>query len=406
MSAAHRLAHFVSTTTFFLAAATLLAAVPSSAQTTVFPSGNTTVFLGDSITAFGNAYETQPSNSYGWGWTAQAVFLSKGRILQVNNAGIPGNTLSQMLTRFPTDVGAYSPAKVVIAGGTNDIPATAFTAAQLSTATSTLSAIIDAAEAAGIQPIVATVPPRQDAPAAIHEANAKALTAAIKTLVASKQTQYGNVVLFDIYSVLVNPSTGAYITGYSLADGIHPSVTGATAAAKAFLTATAMQYSSSTYLPWTNSTSANLIPNALFVNAIGSSWSGGYGTSPAPTVTSVSGDTSIQGNWMRLDFPPATVAGQYYSYNCDNISVTTGNTYAMAFRFQISGLEANGGSVVITYGYGGPNAAYAMTEDVTDGTFYLETQATSGQMNPGFIVYPGKTGTVTIKVAQVGLIAR
>ena len=387
-------------------AITLLAKLPSLAQTTSAPSGNTTVFLGDSITAFGNVTESQPSNTYGWGWTAQAVFLSKGRILQVNNAGIPGNTLAQMLARFSTDVTAYSPAKVVIAGGTNDIPTTAFTAAQLSTATATLGSLIDAAEAAGIQPIVCDVPPRQDAPVAIHEANAKALSAAIKTLVAAKQTEYGNVVFFDLYSVLANPSTGAYISGYNLSDGIHPSVKGATAVANAFVTATAMVYSSSAYLPWSNSSSINLIPNALFINPIGSSWNAGYGAAPAPTVSVVTGDPSIEGNWMQLEFRPATAAGQYYSYNCDNITVTPGKTYALAFRFQIAGLEANGGTVIIALGYGGPLAGYNMTEDVADGTFYLEVPATSAQMNPGIVVYPGTSGTITIKMAQVGLIER
>jgi lysophospholipase L1-like esterase len=391
---------------FWTLAIAVLATVPSLAQPTTPPSGNTTVFLGDSITAFGNVTESGPNNTYGWGWTAQAVFLSKGRILQVNNAGIPGNTLAQMLARFSTDVSAYSPAKVVIAGGTNDIPTTEFTAAQLSTATSTLGSIIDAAEAAGIQPIVCDVPPRQDAPVAIHEANAQALSAAIKTLVAAKQAEYGNVVFFDLYSVLVNPSTGAYITGYNLPDGIHPSVKGATAVANAFLSTTAMQYSSSAYLPWSNSSSINLIPNALFINPIGSSWIAGYGSSPAPTVSVVTGDTSIEGNWMQLVFPPATAAGQYYSYNCDNIKVTTGTTYALSFRFQISGLEANGGTMSIIFGYGGPYGAYNMTEDVTDGTFYLELPATGPQMNPGIVVYPNTTGAITVKMAQVALIER
>jgi hypothetical protein len=78
----------------------------------------------------------------------------------------------------------------------------------------------------------------------------------------------------------------------------------------------------------------------------------------------------------------------------------------LAFRFQITGLEANGGMVVITYGYNGPNVSYNMTEDVTDGTFYLETPAVTGQMNPGIIIYPGLKGTVTVKMAQVGLVAR
>jgi lysophospholipase L1-like esterase len=378
-------------------------AIPSTAPATAI---NSTVFLGDSITAFGNAYETGPSNTFGWGWTAQATFLSKGRILQVNNAGVPGNTLEQMLARFPTDVTPYSPTRVVIAGGTNDIPATAFTSAELSSITSTLGSIIDMAEATGIQPIVCNVPPREDAPVAIHEANAKALSAAIQTLATTKQTQYGNVVFFNLYSIVVNPSTGGYLPGYDLGDGIHPSLKAATAIANAFVSTTTMVYGSSVYLPWVNSSALNLIPNSLFIKAIGSSWSAGYGTSPAPTVTEVTGDPHIAGNWMQIEFPPATAAGQYYSYNADNIAVTSGATYALAFRFQISGLEANGGMVVVTFGYNGPNVGYNMTEDVADGTFYIEAPAASGQANPGIIVYPGLTGTITVRMAQVGLTPR
>ena len=198
------------------------------------PAVNSTVFLGDSIISFGNAYETEASDTFGWGWTAQATFLSKGRILQVNNAGVPGNTLAQMLARFPTDVETYSPVKVVIAGGTNDIPATAITASQLNAITSTLASIIDMAEATGIQPIVCNVPPREDAPVAIHEANAKAVSTAIQTLTASKQAAYGNVVFFNLYAVVVNPSTGGYLPGYDLGDGIHPSVKAATAHSECF----------------------------------------------------------------------------------------------------------------------------------------------------------------------------
>jgi lysophospholipase L1-like esterase len=367
---------------------------------------NSTVFLGDSITAFGNALETGPSDTFGWGWTAQATFLSKGRVLQVNNAGVPGNTLEQMLARFSTDVLAYTPDKVVIAGGTNDIPSTALTKTQLSAITSTLASIIDSAESAGIQPIVCDVPPREDAPVAIHEANAKALSGAIAALAATKQNQYGNVVFVNLYSVLVNRATGGYLPGYGLGDGIHPSVKGATAVANAFISATEVAYSSSVYLPWSNSSLINLVPNPLFINPIGSSWSAGYGSSPPPTVSVVSGDNTIVGNWMQVEFPPATAAGQYYSYNLDNVSVTTGTTYALAFRFQISGLEANGGMLVVTYGYRGPTAAYNMTEDVKDGAFYLEAAAVNGQMNPGVIVYPGLKGTVTVKMAQVGLVPR
>ena len=83
--------------------------------------------------------------------------------------------------------------------------------------------------------------------------------------------------------------------------------------------------------------------------------------------------------------------------------MTVGANYALAFRFQISGLEANGGMVVVTYGYDGPNAAYNMRQDTTDGTFYLEAQAVNGQMNPGIIAYPGTHGSITVKLAPGGI---
>src|SRR5665213_3603750 len=81
---------------------------------------DTTVWLGDSITALGSANPTTPNDSLGSGWTAQAVILANGRIRQIHNAGIPDNTTSQILTRIQTDVVAYHPSKMVLLAGTND----------------------------------------------------------------------------------------------------------------------------------------------------------------------------------------------------------------------------------------------------------------------------------------------
>src|SRR5450755_1602356 len=106
---------------------------------------NTIVWLGDSITAFGDEIQTTGSQSYSWGWTAQAVFLSDGRLQQLFNAGIPGNTCEQVLARFQTDVAPYVPSKVSLACGTNDLPQSPFTASQLTTEKNTYQSLITSA---------------------------------------------------------------------------------------------------------------------------------------------------------------------------------------------------------------------------------------------------------------------
>jgi|GEM_PF-4345603 len=121
-------------------------------------SPNTTVFIGDSITAFGNAQGTAPDQSYGWGWSAQAVFLSNGRIEQLYNAGSPGQTSAQIASRFPTDVVAFNPGTVVIMAGTNDATTSSLSANALAAVVKNLQSMISQAKQAGIQPICVPFP--------------------------------------------------------------------------------------------------------------------------------------------------------------------------------------------------------------------------------------------------------
>ncbi len=381
--------------------ATLLVAVSIvSAQTSTTPtygnSPNTTVFIGDSITAFGNALAA-PDESYGWGWTAQAVFLSNGRVQQLYNAGNPGDTTTQMLARFQTEVVAYKPATVVIMGGTNDAANGSFNSTTLATTVSNLQAMITAAKTAGIQPIICTIPPRNDFPN--YNANVQMINQAIRQVAASAQ-----ILLVDMYSVLVDPTTGIYKVGYNLADGVHPSATGATAMAQQFITATQNLYGpSQVSIATSTADSTNLIPNPLFLTSI-SAWStNGYGSSPAPTYSVVS-DTTISGNWLNVVFPPATAAGQTYSINGPYCTTVQGHHMAYSFKFQISGLEENGGYLNMGYSWGALNFAYNYQTD-TSGTFYIEFTAPASQFVPGFFVYPTVTNqAITVKVAQMSLV--
>ncbi len=378
--------------------------IPAYGQT---PSANwlirpsqTTVWLGDSITAFGDATQSTGSNTYSWGWTAQAVFLSKGRIKQLYNAGIPGNSCGQVLARFNTDVVPYTPSKVAIACGTNDLPSTPFTSFQLQTETNTYQALLNAALQNGIQPICIGIPPRSDFAAAIL--NAQTFNATIKKVCAAN-----SAVFVDFWTLLADPATGAYKAGYDLGDHVHPSRAAAVAMGQYFdsqLVTGCLSVFAPNQIEWQPNDPENLIQNALFLST--PYWTAGYGSTAPPAVTTVSGDACLAGNWMQVVFAPATAAGQRYSYNYTNVSAVAGHTYVLAFRIQVSGLTVNGGSINITYGYSGPGPVYAITNDIADGTIFLTAVCPSNvtQFNPGLVVSPTTNAqSITVKIGQAGL---
>jgi lysophospholipase L1-like esterase len=379
------------------AAASLAIAQTTTTTPTIGNSPNTVVFIGDSITAFGNAPETGPDQSYGWGWTGQAVFLSNGRIQQLYNAGGPGQTSAQIAARFATDVVAHAPATVVIMAGTNDATASTLSATALASTVANLKSMIDQAKAASIQPVICTIPPRSDA--TNYNQNVQMINAAIHQL-----AQAEKIVLVDFYSILVDPSTGIYKSGYDLGDGIHPSPTAAKAMAQFFITATANLFGPAQIsLVATNGDATNLIANPLFLTSTAAWTSNGYGTSPAPTYSVVT-DPNITGNWFQVVFPHATAAGQSYSVNGPYATMTAGHHMAYSFKFQISGLEENGGILNMGYAWGAQNFTYNYLND-TSGTFYIEFTAGSTSFVPGFFVYPTvNSSSITLKIAQISLV--
>jgi lysophospholipase L1-like esterase len=374
-------------------------------------SPNTTIFIGDSITAFGNAPETNQDQSYGWGWTAQAVFLSNGSIEQIYNAGVPGQTSTQIASRFQNDVIARNPGTVVIMAGTNDATTGDITLAQLQATTANLKSMIDQAKQADIQPIICTVPPRSDA--ANYNLNVQKINGAIHKL-----AQAERVMLVDFYSILVDPGTGVYKSGYDLGDGIHPSPTAAKAMAQYFITATANLFGpSQEAIVSTTGDGTNLIPNPLFLTSDSAWTSNNYGSSPPPTYGVQTGDPTpspayvlmtgypaISGNWFSFTLPGATAAGQYYAVNGPSIAITQGHHMAYSFKFQISGLQENGGYLNMGYAYGATNFAYNYMTD-SGGVFYIEFTAPGDTFVPGFYVYPTvNSQPIQVRIGQISLV--
>jgi lysophospholipase L1-like esterase len=171
---------------------------PAAGASSLFdPARPVTVGLGDSITF-------NPDS-----WFRQ---LCVGQVTLENclNAGIRGNTTTQMLARLDSDVLVYKPAVVFLMGGTNDLKRHDSTQAILRR----LDIIIDRTRATGAMTILCTIPPRNH-----YGKQVLSLNAAIRRYAAR-----GNVPLLDLYES-VGTRTGVYKRGLTR-DGIHPNLKG------------------------------------------------------------------------------------------------------------------------------------------------------------------------------------
>jgi lysophospholipase L1-like esterase len=171
----------------------------------------TFVALGDSLTAW-------PSSNP---WPSR-LDAADAALTLVGNAGVPGNTTSQMRARLATDVYAHKPEVLFVLGGTNDLGYGISESAIIAN----LRAIVVDAKAHKIMVILINVPPDSYTNMV---PKIKSLNAAILKLGNSQRV---NVI--DIYGVLAN-GDGVFQPRYT-SDGLHFSDLGCQTAANTIRT--------------------------------------------------------------------------------------------------------------------------------------------------------------------------
>lgn len=370
-----------------------------------------TLFWGDSITAQGTNGGGAQGAGFSWGFTGQSVILSKGKIKQVYNAGVSGQTTTQILARFNADILPHLPAKVVIMAGTND---TGLGASMLTTSVPNVRAMVDQIKAYGGQPILCTIGPANGATATTVQAYNSAL---------KQMASYEGVPVIDMYSILVDPLVGGFKSGYS-SDGTHPNPYPTdTLMANYLLTSLASIYPanpSQEYAAWDNLDTTNLVTNGLMSGAgpEPTSWGSSGALCSTTTFTVGTGDPTINGNWLQAVIPVSGVAGNFCNITgtlTNLASVHPGDRMAFSARIQMTGLEStsgaypatNQGLLNISVSNGGTPVASWMP-DISDGTIYVEyiQPNIAAQALLWFIITPGTLGAtpVTIKIGQVGLV--
>lgn len=286
--------------------------------------------FGDSITQ-GSAVLASGYWQFGNAYAETSIYQAGPRYQIIRNAGIGGNTTTQMLARIATDVLAYSPDIVLLCGGRNDIVAS-MSNARILTCMGNLESMVRQMLQAGILPVIVTPPASSSTPIETRK------LIPFYYLLAQA---YG-LPLIDFFRVTVNPATGNYLSGYS-GDGTHPNPTAVTAIAP-FVAATLQNISASFCPPYMSSFSdpntgnfANLLANAAFANSTSPPTPNGWSVnSTNATQTLVAATPSVSAPYNGNTFTyNKTLAGAAYALSGAGIGV--GAAYAVGDTLQFSG---------------------------------------------------------------------
>jgi lysophospholipase L1-like esterase len=196
---------------------------------------NTIVFLGDSNTANGGGPGVNPSTRvtgvFGW-----LNALLGHRMTVLYNAGVGGETSTQILARIQTDVIVKAPSWCHILAGTNDF-GTSTVIVDIATSKTNILAMVDACFAESIGVVVGTIPPR-----GAGGSNTRSGAALMQALAFNEWIRRAlpilrpGVEIVDYHQACAIPGTDQWRTGYSQADGTHWKSEGAWAAGNAALT--------------------------------------------------------------------------------------------------------------------------------------------------------------------------
>lgn len=252
----------------------------------------TMVVLGDSLTEQGGmipaAVNIKGSSPWTWG---NALLGQRFKI--ITNAGVGGETTTQIRARFNSAVLANSPGWIHLLAGTNNMGVVG----GLAQAKVDIAWMLTAAWNAGIRVALGTLPPRISAN---YTGTIKSDTFLLNAWIADQARTRPNVVLADYFTALADGTVGNYrstVAGWNpTTDGTHLSNAGGFVCGRVFADALASVTRPAVF--YSNpAPGANLLGDPRFS-------SGGSGS--APTSYIISGNASGSVTWSkttRTDLP-------------------------------------------------------------------------------------------------------
>jgi lysophospholipase L1-like esterase len=280
-----------------------LIALPTVYTKPLLPFGSVLVAAGDSITNNGFAVNSSSAIEVTRGFVPWGVNLSRQLLSLPNNAnaGVAGNTTTQLLARYDTDVIAKNPKVVSIHIGTNDVTTavdSASVTSVISTAISNISAMIVKNRAIGAFTFLFKIFPRGTLSNTVTPTQMTSFQiAAWEGINAWILTQAAS----DIKIVDVEPYVGnmdsqhTMKTGYDTADNLHPSATGAFWAGYAFAQAITSSVTSGDILFQSNTDPLNLVTGGFMTGTTGTFNVSGDSIATGSVAAGWIGDGSVSG---------------------------------------------------------------------------------------------------------------
>lgn len=322
------------------------------------PRATRTIILGDSIDA----------DVRGW-WPYYS--FGTQRIETVRNAGVGGNTTTQMLARIKVDVLDYRPDVVVLGGSTNDVYETAGSAAEAATRAN-IAAMVEMVRDIGATPVLRTTPPC-DIQGGYTSVAARRQAVLRQNGWTYAYANRNGIDVIDIHQSVVDPATGGYLAGIT-SDGTHPTEVGARAIADYLLALPSPRaFARASFAFGRAVTEAgNLLANGVFVgdansDGIADGWTAGG----SPTGTLNAATTGVTGNWQRIATADTTAR---YIFQDISTGLAAGDVIQILGRVSSSGTAAAlvrltpyvGGAQVT-----GQDAVQEMTRPLSNGVFVV-----------------------------------
>lgn len=339
--------------------------------------------IGDSITdmcggtRLDGSEQSHFTNGY-WSWASILTFHAFSLAI---NAGVAGNTTSQMAARFQSDIAAYAPHIVVVFGGINDvfgITGSANRDSIVAAAKANLAAIYDAAEAIGaVTASIPLLPVAFDYNGSGLSAQQRIGVSQLNLWIRQQAFARNNLIVADMGAAFSDPSKN-YEPFYAnngypayLNDGLHPAASGAFVMGRILANAIAPLALSGGLLQG-NAEATNLFTNPALLGA-----SGGNGPT-SWTINRISGTGSvaysyiprtdgISGNWLTIEI---AANGQYKFEQSVGQPIATGDQYKISIEYQQAGTTGTTGhAVALDVDVRQPNAAHVvMFSEASDGS--------------------------------------
>lgn len=306
----------------------------------------------------------------------------------------PGQDTAYLLTQIGAVTGLTTkPDACLVQGGTNDVIAST----PLATIIANIEAICGKLEAAGIRPIMSTLPPLGGS----FQQSAKRQPARLVNLALRRLAQRNGRLLVDPYTLMVDGVTASYQTAYDSGDNLHPSPAGIKAWAQHIIDRTAtLGTVDLSLLERVNDANALLVSlrlaagNGNFGGAANAGLASEFGATAAVagfTPSLVASDIPNV-NWQRITAAGASASQTIYQANVATVAggqliqaavrVRTGQDLAGSDRVQVYMRTYAGATEKGNFQLTGP---VGLSRQIADGvlmaTFKVPAGATNAQLN-------------------------